>query len=410
MITVVAKRMFVLIVPATILVATYLYVPYLATLKPAHREIIEILPYLVSAMGMLLATHFHRGRPFLALLLLVLFYWCSRTFVIDVVYKNGLNVVYLIFVFLLPINYALISLMREKGVFSYAGRLRMIFMALQCAVAYWLFRYHDVEVMPLISKEYALLPFLKSCIVPQPALILGAGSFLLIALIAIRRQTPVDGGLLGALAAFFVAGNWITSSDIFILFSTAGAVIVTLSILLDSYNMAFRDDLTGIPSRRALNECLHGLGRRYVIAMLDVDHFKQFNDNYGHEVGDQVLKMVARKMRDVGGGGKAYRYGGEEFAIVFPGRCLDDAVPYLEKLREEIAEYSLALRNQERPKTERQGRGQRGNRKDVEYASVTISIGVAESDEELKTAEMVLKAADMALYKAKNRGRNRVCR
>ncbi len=410
MINPVAKRMLVLIVPVTILVATYLYVPYLAILKPAHREIIEILPYLISGMGMLLATHFHRGRPFLALLLLVAFYWCSRTFVIDDLDRNGFNGIYHFFAVLIPINYALIGLMREKGVFSYAGRIRLIFMALQCGIAYWIFRYYNVEVIPLISKKYALLPFLDSCIVPQTALILGALSFLLIALLAIRSQTPVDGGLLGALAAFFVAGNWIANSDMFILFITAGAGIVTLSILLDSYNMAFCDDLTGIPSRRALNEYLHGLGRRYVIAMLDVDHFKQFNDNYGHEVGDQVLKMVARKMRDVGGGGKAYRYGGEEFAIIFPGRRIDDVIPHLEKLREEIAEYSLALRNQERPKTQRQGREQRGSRKDVESVSVTISIGVAESDEELKTSVMVMKAADMALYKAKNRGRNRVCR
>lgn len=410
MIAVAAKRMLVLIVPAAILVATYLYVPHLATLKPDHREILEILPYLVSAMGMLLATHFHRGRPFLALLLLISFYWCSRTFVIDVANKNGINGIYHIFVVLLLINYVLIGLMKEKGVFSYAGRIRLIFMALQCGIAYWVFRYHYVEVMPLISKKYALLPFLDSCIVPQTTLILGALSFLLIALLAIRRQTPVDGGLLGALVAFFVAGNGISNSDIFISFIAAGAVIITLSIVLDSYNMAFCDDLTGIPSRRALNEYLHGLGRRYVIAMLDVDHFKQFNDNYGHEVGDQVLKMVARKMRDVGGGGKAYRYGGEEFAIIFPGRRLDYAIPHLEKLREEIAEYSLALRNHERPKAQRQGRGQRGNRKDIEYASVTISIGVAESDEELKTSVVVMKAADMALYKAKNRGRNRVCR
>jgi diguanylate cyclase (GGDEF)-like protein len=227
---------------------------------------------------------------------------------------------------------------------------------------------------------------------------------------ALRRQTPVDSGILGALVSFFVAAGAITNNDIFILFSSAGALIVTRSVLLDSYNMAFRDDLTGIPSRRALNESLHGIGRRYVIAMLDVDHFKQFNDSYGHDVGDQVLKMVARKIRDVGGGGKAYRYGGEEFAVLFPGRRVDYAIPHLEKLRESIASYSLVLRSQERPKESRQGKGQRGRKKEVEHVSVTISIGVAESGGELDSPEMVMKAADTALYKAKSRGRNRVCK
>jgi GGDEF domain-containing protein len=215
------------------------------------------------------------------------------------------------------------------------------------------------------------------------------------------------------LTAFFIACNWLTSRDIHAAYCAAGALIITLSVLRDSYNMAFRDDLTGIPSRRSLNESLHGLGRRYTIAMLDVDHFKRFNDTYGHDVGDQVLKMVARKMMDVGGGGKAYRYGGEEFAILFSGRRSTDALPHLEELRKTIADYRLSLRGGDRPKDQRQGKGKRGNgsgRGEGSYVSVTVSIGVAESGNGLDNVEEVMKAADKALYKAKGKGRNQVCR
>jgi PleD family two-component response regulator len=147
--------------------------------------------------------------------------------------------------------------------------------------------------------------------------------------------------------------------------------------------------------------------------MLDVDHFKQFNDTYGHDGGDQVLKMVARKMMEVGGGGKAYRYGGEEFTVIFPRSRIDDALPHLEALREAIAGYRMALRSTDRPKSQKQGKGARGNRAargDSAFASVTVSIGVAESSEELKNTTEVMKAADKALYKAKNRGRNQTCR
>ena len=123
--------------------------------------------------------------------------------------------------------------------------------------------------------------------------------------------------------------------------------------------------------------------------------------------------MVARKMMDVGGGGKAYRYGGEEFTILFPGRRAADALPHLEELRATIAGYRLALRGGERPKGPRQGKGRRGTgsrREEGAYASVTVSIGVAESGTVLNGAAEVMKAADKALYKAKNRGRNQVCR
>ena len=172
--------------------------------------------------------------------------------------------------------------------------------------------------------------------------------------------------------------------------------------------MAFRDDLTGIPSRRALNESLHGIGRRYVIAMLDVDHFKKFNDTYGHDVGDQVLKMVAKKLLGVGGGGKAYRYGGEEFTILFSGKRIADALPHLEGVRKSIEEYRMALRGDDRPMDPKQGEGKRGNRSSSAAVSVTLSIGVAESGEELVNSAAVMKAADKALYRAKSRGRNQL--
>ncbi|MER3423211.1 MAG: GGDEF domain-containing protein, partial [Nitrospiraceae bacterium] len=75
-------------------------------------------------------------------------------------------------------------------------------------------------------------------------------------------------------------------------FAAAGLVL-TLAVLQTSYAMAYHDDLTGLPGRRALNETLLKLSGRYTIAMVDVDHFKTFNDQYGHDVGDQVLRMVA---------------------------------------------------------------------------------------------------------------------
>jgi len=104
------------------------------------------------------------------------------------------------------------------------------------------------------------------------------------------------------------------------LFSGAALLIMQLAVIQESHNMAFRDDLTGLPSRRALNEQLPGLGSRYAIAMVDVDHFKRFNDTYGHDVGDQVLKVVAARLMGVTGGGRPFRYGGEEFTVLFPGQ------------------------------------------------------------------------------------------
>jgi len=168
--------------------------------------------------------------------------------------------------------------------------------------------------------------------------------------------------------------------------------------------------LTGIPSRRALNERMAGLGNRYTMAMIDVDHFKKFNDTYGHDLGDQVLKMVAAHIDEVSGGGKAYRYGGEEFTVLFPGKEIAQAIPHLEALRKEIESYRLALRATDRPKKVKGSKREKGSWRGKNAVSVTVSIGVAERNERLATPQAVIDAADRALYRAKEKGRNQLSR
>jgi GGDEF domain-containing protein len=153
-----------------------------------------------------------------------------------------------------------------------------------------------------------------------------------------------------------------------------------------------------------------GLGHNYTIAMLDIDHFKTFNDTYGHDVGDQVLKMVATELEQVRRGGRAFRYGGEEFTLIFPRRGVYQVIGELEKVRDQIEQHRLALRGADRPVEEKAGRSLRVGQMISKMVSVTISIGVAESGDKLKTPDEVLKAADKALYRAKEKGRNRVSR
>jgi GGDEF domain-containing protein len=140
--------------------------------------------------------------------------------------------------------------------------------------------------------------------------------------------------------------------------------------------------LTGLPARRALNTSLHGLGRQYAIAMLDIDFFKKFNDRFGHDVGDQVL----------------------EFTILFPGKSKQDALPHLERLRQSIEAAQFGLRGKNRP--QKPPKKLKKAKVQPKTVSVTISIGVAESDSSRPKPTSVMKAADQALYKAKKRGRN----
>jgi diguanylate cyclase (GGDEF)-like protein len=179
------------------------------------------------------------------------------------------------------------------------------------------------------------------------------------------------------------------------------AALALLSILYASYRMAFIDQLTELPNRRALDETLSRLSGSYALAMVDIDHFKSFNDTYGHAAGDIVLREVARNLRRHAGG-RAFRYGGEEFCVVYGSGSSRQVAERLEKARGEIESQRIGVTPAAKPK-----RATAKKPRDSQV-SVTISGGCAMRDEQRRAASEVLKAADQALYKAKAKGRNRI--
>lgn len=170
---------------------------------------------------------------------------------------------------------------------------------------------------------------------------------------------------------------------------TLAASLWILGALEEAHFLSFRDALTRLPGRRAFDRELAELGRSYVIAMVDVDHFKRVNDRHGHDVGDQVLARIGARLARLRGG-RCFRYGGEEFAVVYRGRKLSWTKDRLENLRERIAREPFGLR---------------GKKKRLK---VTVSIGAAARSPKRSRPEEVLAAADKALYRAKRAGRNRV--
>ncbi|MGH9670597.1 MAG: diguanylate cyclase [Terriglobales bacterium] len=189
------------------------------------------------------------------------------------------------------------------------------------------------------------------------------------------------------------------------------ALILGISATEHSHWIAYHDELTRLPGRRAFNQALAAAGTRYSVAVADVDHFKSFNDTFGHDAGDQVLRKVAAQLARVRNGGTAYRCGGEEFAIFFPGLPLAQAAAAVEEVRSAIEQDAFVVSGPARSRRKRAERRASSRRirpgSPVETA-VTVSIGVAEASRHTNSPEEVVKAADQALYAAKREGRNRV--
>jgi diguanylate cyclase (GGDEF)-like protein len=233
----------------------------------------------------------------------------------------------------------------------------------------------------------------------QPALIAFLSAACILIVLLIKRYRAVESSLLWALIPSFIAMR-LAQEGVAGVYLAAGGLAVIVAVIENSYSMAYLDELTQLPSRRALNEALMKLPDTYTVAMFDVDHFKKFNDTFGHESGDQALQMVASRLARIAGGGKAYRYGGEEFTIVFPGKAMDEVFVYLERMRKLIEQSVFTVRGKDR-------RGGRGIRRGAKRQTrVTVSVGVASTSGDQFTPAEVMRIADQALYKAKGRGRN----
>ncbi|WP_241984150.1 sensor domain-containing diguanylate cyclase [Aliidiomarina sedimenti] len=185
----------------------------------------------------------------------------------------------------------------------------------------------------------------------------------------------------------------------------AMALTLLLGLTTQMLNLAYVDELTQLPARRALMNEMRKLGRRSAVTMLDVDHFKKFNDTYGHDVGDQVLRLIAAQLRKEPGC-KAFRYGGEEFTLIFSHADKEEITQRLESVRQRVANYPLRLRSQRRPVSGKKGQQKRGGGAGkVKTVKVTISLGCA-IRRLGESTDAMLKRADSILYKAKNAGRN----
>jgi diguanylate cyclase (GGDEF)-like protein len=192
-----------------------------------------------------------------------------------------------------------------------------------------------------------------------------------------------------------------------VLLACLASLLCLYSAIMNSRNMAFNDELTGIPARRSMSQYADELSRHFTLVMIDIDHFKRFNDKYGHDSGDDVLKLVASKIGKTRNGARAFRYGGEEFTLVFDGKYMDDVRETIEDLRVEIESYPMAIRVQKRSqKSASQSRNRRQSPLRQEIVKVTCSFGIAESLSGSKDFKTTLKRADNALYKAKKAGRN----
>jgi diguanylate cyclase (GGDEF)-like protein len=378
------------------------------------KQILPIAPYGLALLALTLGLWFRRERVIFSALPLGLTNAAMINLWPQAPASGPLwEIGYAALCLFLPVYLLFAAFFKDCGLFSRSGLVRLlwIFLAFVAVIVAI-----DNSVSADAQQRFAALlhfrPFSTDMDfwshLPQPAILVFGVAALTLSVRFLVKPTPMEGALLGALVSAWAAlhhvGNGVMPS---LLLSTA-LLLLIVAVVQDAYHMAFLDELTGLPGRRALNAEMGRLGRRFSLAMVDVDHFKKFNDTYGHDVGDQVLLMVAKKLSKVSGGGRAFRYGGEEFVVLFTGKDVATVKEHLETLRETIAHAAFTLRGKDRPESAPKEKGQTRSQKKSNQVSVTVSMGVAGPSGDVSDPDTVLKAADKALYKAKKAGRNRL--
>lgn len=383
----------------------------------ANSSSFRLIPYIILTIGFILGIFFLQSRiSFICILLSVITFYLDNLYFGKQLTGMANTVVFLSSIYV-PVLCILFYHLGERGMFTVNGYIRFVIVLSALVVILLIPKITDMSEA-VISTNIALFrPVAGWLNIPLIGMLTLAvcGPFFFI-----RNgfESPCLGPLIMAGIVFIFAGLnfgadiWDVAVRRTVLFSFMSGAAVTFSwaILEISWRNAHIDELTELPGRRSFKNHMERLGAEYSIAMVDIDFFKKVNDKYGHDTGDQVLRYVASFLRK-NRGGKAYRYGGEEFAIISENMDYEEFCSIMEELKDAISNRPFVIRSRMRPKEKPENvddiRSVAKNRR-KKYIVVTVSIGVARVGKRYLLPQEVIEGADKALYKAKRDGRNRV--
>ncbi|MDG6778155.1 GGDEF domain-containing protein [Thiomicrorhabdus sp. zzn3] len=360
----------------------------------AWQNLLTYAPYAIGAITVFVSLYLNRMQPILITVALLIVVWLLNDYLPTQTPSPALELIFPTLSVLLPLSLILWVSLPEKGVQHAVYNLFLL--ALFGALG-WLV-YWTIHQLPLQWISYLSRPMSTDLDSPVQIPLMGSVVFLLSAtalamrLALLRKIRVLDLAILFVLLLMAFGLNGGQQYGVLAWMASTAVLIVLLSQVFDAHHIAYTDELTGMAGRRALFESFMGMSRSYSVVMIDIDHFKSFNDRYGHDIGDLVLRTVSKVLNQVGSGGKAYRFGGEEFTVVFAGKTPEEVRPVMDELRKKVEETDLSFKHEGKETS----------------TKVTVSMGVACKNKENKSPEEVIKAADQALYQAKEGGRNRV--
>lgn len=385
-------------------------VPDLGALPIFGQSIIYLFHYFTYLAFIVLAflgLYLNQTRIFLASLTMLGSYYFALNS--QLLTNTGINSprLYELISLALPLGIGLVLSCKEASIFSWRTLQKVTLLAIPFLFfAIWI---ADFSPSYLSFAYFHFIESLRPIEIPQLAII---PLFIALLLISIKHDDKAFSFMISAGISFFplltachvgMAYEFpeIGKRAIIILSFLIMAILLLHTIFTMYWKRVYIDELTQIANRRALDEELNRLSGPYTIAMIDIDHFKKFNDSFGHDAGDDVLKVVAQTLYNHSTKAKVFRYGGEEFTLLFKGIDGEKAAAYADELRECVAQRDFFIRQKlNRDIKDRGTLGKTEKRK----VQITVSMGLATGDNQ--SPHDTIKLADQGLYAAKEAGRN----
>lgn len=382
---------------------TYSFSYLIPALPGTFLNLLHYLPYILILIIIVHSIVTNRSRDLNLSLTLILCYWILQ----NLIWPTDTNdttaiVLYALIGIVLASNFFINCIIQERGILTKQSLYLTVFLFAEIIFMIWF-----VYSAPQLLKDYLFYPYfliswLEMTQIYQSTLLLLLIALLVLLIKAIRTPRVVNSGFLGALIAVTLALHFINAPITSMMFYTVACLIMILALSLDNFHLTKIDVLTELPGKRAFRKKLLTMKNHYCIAILDIDQFSKTNKKYGLDICNQILRMIASRSRDMGRKGLAYRYAGEEFAIIFYDMKLNEAHMYLGRLCNSIANEPFLLRRKRRPYFKPLVLPIHTIAKPVH---VSVTVGVAEKQSHHKNPVEVLRTAKDALNRAKLQAR-----
>ncbi len=378
-----------------------------SNLSANQLALLQQMPYILLALGGILALLANQARETALSINLLLAYWVIQAYLQTSIEKEPARQIFVTLSLVLPLLLMTLHALPELGLrhpLSLFGiALGPLLVLVTGRLIEWQSAWFAQQTMEFSASHFFALKL--SSTAGWLYVVAFAGGLIAVA----TRDGSTEVSLLGCSLLLFTTFAWFHLPQLSAtLFSSIGLLLLVNQVYT-LLNLAYRDELTALQNRRALQRAAKSVAPIYSIAMIDIDHFKKINDTHGHDLGDQVLKIVAAILARVKSGGRAYRYGGEEFCLLFNGKSSDEVAAELETLRTDIHNYEMVIRDHNlRPRQQKAGQRKRGATRKSNRVRVSVSIGLADNLQREDNFQAVMDAADKALYRAKNGGRNQL--